>query len=394
MTIVYFILFLITFGIFLFLLFKTKKQSTEQIYKNNYSQKKNKNLFIILTIIVILFISVGLILSIIFKYKSQTSATVLYKIIYHDDGIPGSKYDISIFDNKKIKIVETPSCSANYCGRLTTEKEVFDYSEDNFEKLKTFINNNFSNNSTELYRRDLTDRQRKMIDGILLGEYFFEISFEEYEYKIEYSVNDNLSYDIYLKNDNSILVKKLKINDSYDIVNIDTYSLDFSQKNKIILNDYIVREIKRNKKDKENSLYKNSTLRKDEINIFNSIIKNDESYLSNIESAAKLSYIISYDGINCNTPTLYLYSDNTYEYYDTFNTNNGKLIPKTGVYNYDIIKLISNIDKYEENYYPYSIIDENGNNYVTYNTNIELKELLSSLNITLEKCLVYDRSTK
>lgn len=51
------------------------------------------------------------------------------------------------------------------------------------------------------------------------------------------------------------------------------------------------------------------------------------------------------------------------------------------MYNYDVKKIIDNIGKYEENYYPYSIIDENGNKYITYSTNNELKELL-------ETCLV------
>lgn len=64
------------------------------------------------------------------------------------------------------------------------------------------------------------------------------------------------------------------------------------------------------------------------------------------------------------------------------------LIFKTGIYNYDIKKIIDNIGKYEENHYSYSMIDENGNEYITYSTNIELEELLSSLNITLKTCLV------
>lgn len=64
------------------------------------------------------------------------------------------------------------------------------------------------------------------------------------------------------------------------------------------------------------------------------------------------------------------------------------LIFKTGIYNYDIKKIIDNIDKYkDDNHGSYSIIDENGNEYITYSTNIELEELLSSLNITLKTCL-------
>ena len=126
-----------------------------------------------------------------------------------------------------------------------------------------------------------------------------------------------------------------------------------------------------------------------EISKYNRLeIENNESYLNNIENEVKLAYTISYSGMNCPTPTLYLYNDNTYKYYYTFSTDNEKLISKTGTYNYDIKKIINNIDKYEENNFgTYSIKEENGKNYTTYNTNTELQELLTSLDITLEKCL-------
>ena len=81
----------------------------------------------------------------------------------------------------------------------------------------------------ELHPNELTDKQKEVIQGLLLGENFFEISVEEYKYKIQYSESDNLSYYIYIKNDNSIIVKKVKINDNYDSTNVNTYSLNFSQ---------------------------------------------------------------------------------------------------------------------------------------------------------------------
>ena len=63
-----------------------------------------------------------------------------------------------------------------------------------------------------------------------------------------------------------------------------------------------------------------------------------------------------------------------------------ELIPGVNLHN--IKKIINNIDKYEENNFgTYSIKEENGKNYTTYNTNTELQELLTSLGITLEKCL-------
>lgn len=379
MLIIYTILSAVILGFVVFSLFKSNNPKD-----NNIIQKKKKKPLLIITIVIVSFIGIGIILSTCFKFKIPTSFTILYEIIYYDESIPGSKYDISVQKNNKIEITTTHFCSAIDC-EPTTEKEIFNYSKDNLKKLKIFINNNFSNNYVEVHESKLTDRQKEVIHALLQGEYFFEKNVEEYKYKIEYSKNDSLSYDIYFKNDNSILVKKLKINSDYDIVSVDTYALNFSQKNKAKLNDYIEKEVK---KENKNVIYKYSTLQKDEINIFNSIVKNNESYLNNIENEVKLAYTISYSGMNCPTPTLYLYNDNTYKYYYTFSTDNEKLISKTGTYNYDIKKIINNIDKYEENNFgTYSIKEENGKNYTTYNTNTELQELLTSLGITLEKCL-------
>lgn len=264
------ILFAVVLGFVVFSLLKSK---------NPNDNKNKKSNFLIIAIVIVSFIGIEIILLTIFNLK--------YEIIYYDELSPGSRYDISVQENNKVKITTTRSCSA-IAGKPTTEK--FDYSKDNLEKLKLFINNNFSHKYVKVYDHELTDRQKEVIQGLLLGEHFFEANVEEYKYKIEYDKNDSLTYDIYFKNDNSILVKKLKNNSDYDIVSIDTYSLNFSQKNKTILNDYIEKEVK---KENKNIIYKHSTLQKDEINIFNSIVENNESYLNNIENEAKLAYTVS-----------------------------------------------------------------------------------------------------
>ena len=202
-----------------------KKENTEIIEQNNSDNiipKKEKNPIIIIAIVIVAFIGIGIILSTIFNFNTRPLSTnVFYNITYYDDSIPGAKYEISIQDNG-VEIITTHFCSAVNCNPKT-ETETFNYSKENLEKLKTFINNNFSQNYIELNENELTERQKEVIQGLLLGEYFFETSVEDYKYKIEYSKNDNLSYDIYFKNDNSILVKKLKINSDYDIVDVNTY---------------------------------------------------------------------------------------------------------------------------------------------------------------------------
>lgn len=90
--------------------------------------------------------------------------------------------------------------------------------------------------------------------------------------------------------------------------------------------------------------------------------------------------------LECEAVKLRLYNDNTYEY--IFSTKDTGY--KTGVYNIDTNKLIDNINNYEkDNIGPY-IITANNKKYEIYDTSIELKELLSSINIELDKCISYD----
>lgn len=347
--------------------------------KKNLQKKSYRNKLIIFGSIILILIFGGL-----FFYNKhlQSNDDVLYTLTYDDMGEPGSNSKIEIY-NDKVEITTTRFCSALDCESTTYEKS-YNYSKENMNKLKKYIKKNFSKKYIELSYNELTDEQYEVIQGVLLGEGFFEIAIEEYKYKIEYTKDDNLTYIIYFKNNNSILVKKLNISE-YDITNINTYSLKFSKKGINKLNDYIKKEVK-----EENSsvIYKSSTLRKDEINIFKSIEENDESYLTKMVDDSELIYTISYNGINCPTPVLYLYSDNSYEFYYTFSTSEEELIPKTGTYNYDITKIIKNIDKYEENKFgPYTIKEVSGKDYITYNTNTELQEFLNTLDITLEMCL-------
>ena len=57
------------------------------------------------------------------------------------------------------------------------------------------------------------------------------------------------------------------------------------------------------------------------------IYKNSIRLHQDISNDSKLTYTITFNGLNCQTPVLYLYSDNTYEYYYTFSANGEPLIP-------------------------------------------------------------------
>ena len=94
--------------------------------EKDLSQKRN--LPIILIVVIVILIGIGLVLFFPFNFKNKILGTTLYKIVYYDDGVPGSKYDISVFDNNKIEIVETSYCSALDCDSTTTT-ENFKYSK-------------------------------------------------------------------------------------------------------------------------------------------------------------------------------------------------------------------------------------------------------------------------
>ena len=316
-------------------------------------------------------------------HKHSKTSTLLYTINYEENNFFDANHIIKIYDDKVE--IETKQTCPTTSGCNPESSKSFEYSQDRIEKLKKFYSDNFTGESLTISKNELTDRQAEIMQGILIGQYFFEIYYEDYEYKLAYMESDNIEYVVYFKNNNTILVKKETINNDYQITNIDTYELEFSDKNKDILLKYVMGNLEN---DDDVVLYKYATLRKDEKNIFESIVKNDESYLNNYETDVKLSYTITYNGIYCETPVLYLYNDNTYEYYNTFNSSDKPLKPKTGTYDYDINKIINNIDKYDENPAgPYYIEDFNKKSYVTYNSNVELMSFLKAIDISLEMCL-------
>ena len=101
-----------------------------------------------------------------------------------------------------------------------------------------------------------------------------------------------------------------------------------------------------------------------------------------------LSYEITYNGIDCPTPYVVFTESGTYEYYEHYGIGDSDPKPSTGKYEYDMDKLIKNVNNYEEDRRgPYTIKVSNGDEYTTYSSNKELRELLDTNNIVLEKCM-------
>lgn len=190
-----------------------------------------------------------------------------------------------------MKINITHACSAVNC-KSKTEKRTQKFSKESIDKLKKFIETNFSTklngNKVVIYgTKQLNLYQKDVIYSLEGGESNFEIYVEKYKYKIEYHENDNLDYFIYFKDDNSILVKKVLNN------KITTYKVNFSVKNMNRLNNYIEKMIEpepdfpilwrySRKCNISDELFKRYGVSEEEMYIINSIIENNESILDNL----------------------------------------------------------------------------------------------------------------
>lgn len=215
---------------------------------------------------------------------------IIYEISFFDGGEPGTNRDIKIYKDK-VKINITHACSAVNC-KSKTEKRTQKFSKESIDKLKKFVETNFSTklngNKVVIYgTKQLNLYQKDVIYSLEGGESNFEINVEEYKYKIEYHENDNLDYFIYFKDDKSILVKKVLNN------KITTYKVNFSEENMNRLNNYIEKMIEpepdfpilwrySRKCNISDELFKRYGVSEEEMYIINSIIENNESILDNL----------------------------------------------------------------------------------------------------------------
>lgn len=253
--------------------------------------KNNKTLKII--IIALLFLIILTIVGVIYFTKMKVindEKNIIYEISFFDGGEPGTNRDIKIYKDK-VKINITHACSAINC-KSKTEKRTQNFSKESIDKLKKFVETNFSTklngNKVVIYgTKQLNLYQKDVIYSLEGGESNFEIYVEEYKYKIEYHENDNLDYFIYFKDDNSILVKKVLNN------KITTYKVNFSEENMNRLNNYIEKMIEpepdfpilwrySRKCNISDELFKRYGVSEEEMYIINSIIENNESILDNL----------------------------------------------------------------------------------------------------------------
>lgn len=353
--------------------------------------KKNKKIIILLIIVVVLLIGVG----ITFLLKTlNTDSKYRYIILYNDGNIPGDSYEIYVNKDYSIKLVNQPGCSTVECieGDKYPESKTYElnFNKENKELLKTFLEELFKGSeSNKIDTSDLflTDYQRNLINSITLrNEKWFQVNAENYNYLIEYE-DEEYGYYIYFKGSSFIKVNKLTYNEDYEITNIESYEVKFSNEN-IELIEQLKDDIFSLNNTTRYYVVKDEVSRK-ELNIIKAIVYNDESLINkSIETRELLFSITSSSRVNCLTGKLNVYSNNTYEHVTGF-TEDGDVITD-GKFSYDVNKILSNLESSEPNErQPFTLTTKDGKTYDIYDNNKYLQEFVSEINVHLDQCVNY-----
>lgn len=353
----------------------------------------NKKKIIIISMIILIVLLIGLGIT-FFLLNRNSNNKYKYIILYNDGNIPGNNYEIYINKDYSIKLIDQPGCSTIECmeGTYYPEAETYelDFSETNKETLKTFLEDLFKEQETNKLNIDdiyLTEYQENVISSITLkNEKWFQVNAENYKYLIQYE-NEEYGYYIYFK-ENDIKVNKLEFNGDYEITNIESYNVEFSSENNILIN-----ELKDNIFSINDSMVYYVTkdeISKKELNIIEAIANNDETLINKeTESKELLFSIQSTSRVNCLTGELKVYNDNTYSYVTGF-TEEGE-VTSVGNYTYDVNKILSNLDSSESNeHQPFTLITKDNKTYSIYDNNKYLQEFVSEIGVYLDNCVSYE----
>lgn len=217
-------------------------------------------------------------------------------------------------------------------------------------------------------------------DFITNKNYIYEISYGDFldpgnSYIIQ--ITDNFDISVTKKN----FCGDVDCKDKYS-----QYEVDFSKEGRRILKDKLIMYFIEN--DRVELVH--SELDEESLLAVQSIIYNNEKILKTIPSVImeeKLEYTIISNRVNCPTVSLALYSDNTYRYYYTYGTLTENQQYLEGEYTYEASKIMDKINVYEDDGMGPYIIEHKEDTYITYGSNLELRELLDSIGLNLDVCL-------
>lgn len=213
-------------------------------------------------------------------------------------------------------------------------------------------------------------------DGGSYNSVYYEIDFNVKEIvKISEAYHANLN-GTPTTDKNVVYTRKMDNEISKEISNLITKITEKEDTNPS--DNYMPYIIKYNEEEK--AIYNEATIKE----IKEMLVKIDGD---DIDSSNKeLLFIVNSNNQKCPSPTLYVYSDNTYELYNTYSRNGKKIEPKTGEYNYNTNLILQNIGEFEDNGTKY-IIEDSNNIKHGFNTYAYLEDFLNETNIKIDTCI-------
>ena len=347
--------------------------------------EKNKKLIISGVLVVFVILLIGIIFVVEIKLSSSNSLvnnvyqnvvneddgdnSFRYKISYFDGYEPGSKYDIYVYDNYDIIVDATHFSSIpGVDNKNVITKLVFkDYEK---EELISYFDNLFENDDDNYIRLGIiTDDDLNNINKIVNYKKKSLIDLEKYDFskKFDYKLSYNLvyNYDIY-KLEDIVKVKKIDSKDN----KVDEYIVNFSEvsMNKI---DSMFIQLFMNTGLKELEV---SDVNDEQRKILDAIINNEEIFMD---------YVFKITDISCNCiPNTAYFDYDSYVVRNAIITGEDDVISR-GKFNYDINKILNNLDEFKENedYMNYKITLYNDEEYIVSHSDLRMIGLLKGLDI-------------
>ena len=350
---------------------------------------KKKNLIMLILIIAVIISVLSVTLCVITLTNKDQEENIIqdetnyqYKLTYSKDYIPGSQIEYFLYENGNIKIKTTSFCSTLNCTPKEGELEELSFSKKNlkltYDYLKELLNDEKEITITDSEIEE-DDKKKNILWYIEeKREELIPLEISNYEYKLELSKGNNYHL-IYLEK-NTIKIANLFYK-NYDLYKTTTNIINFNKTNTKLLIEFIKKQFEDN--ETFNNIYYGSYPYKEKI-MLDSIIENKESLLDNIDEIKNYLYTMKYEGMNCLTPSMSIYDDNSYEFYNTYTTDGSLPKPKLGTYNYDLTRLTKITNYKDLNDDPAGFFVLTNKDKVSYYLNIndpDLQAFLSTTNL-------------
>lgn len=377
--------------------------------------KKAKKIITIIGLVLLIIVVLTILGLILFKWKRnplspETIYGKEYKLIYQDKN--NDTYTIYKTKERKVFVDSNiqPICNIAPCNRINIQKELV-FSDEHMKIVNDFIDSFFKNKNYKeknLTKEEVPSEKINILYSIIYNDEsyiekrIYNLKSEEYtittDLKWKTMQNDGGSHRsiVYIINLKDYVVTKKEEIYHANLGGTPEISTNIYYSKKIdyslidLTTELIGETLEKEDNNSENNYHyyviESNTETKNIYNLdtINKIKKLLDEYDTFSNSSKKLLFTISSNYIKCETPKLYVYDDYTYEYYYTHSTSNKDIIPKKGIYSYNLSLILDNLMQCEVDGPSMYVLKDEKTHYLT---NCQpLEDFLKSINIEMHRC--------